>query len=424
AKPGDEEAVAVLREAGEAATLRAPAAAAHWYAAALRLLPDDQAPHRLGGLIPMAQALRYARRLQEGPGKRAAALALLPADQAGVRGQVVASAARLDQLLGRHDAALELLQEALADSDQSGPEATELKVQLAGTCFFNGDFQGLRRWVDEALLEADARDDRATRAAATGTLGCAEYMVGDMPAARKRLDEGEALFDELADEELAARLHSYVWCGMTEIYLERFVRAAAIFDRAMAVARATGHGHVTTLTRIGQGLVLIWRGRLAEAEDLLDAAIEAARLTGNDQFLTWALWARCWGATLAGDNAKAQRFGERAMDAAGDVLDPVSALAGCHLAEARLEAREAPGSCRDLILESVGGEDMPLVEGAFQSHWYEALARAELAGGGIDAADEWAKRAGDAAEGLAISGRGGEALRAGAAVALARGDSE
>src|SRR5262245_10879483 len=40
ARHGDTEAVAVLRAAGEATTLRAPAIATHWYGAALRLLPE------------------------------------------------------------------------------------------------------------------------------------------------------------------------------------------------------------------------------------------------------------------------------------------------------------------------------------------------------------------------------------------------
>ena len=39
AREGDVGAVAVLREAGEAAVRLAPASAAHWFAAALRLLP-------------------------------------------------------------------------------------------------------------------------------------------------------------------------------------------------------------------------------------------------------------------------------------------------------------------------------------------------------------------------------------------------
>jgi len=39
ARQGDEAAIALLREAGEAAAPRAPASAARWFGAALRLLP-------------------------------------------------------------------------------------------------------------------------------------------------------------------------------------------------------------------------------------------------------------------------------------------------------------------------------------------------------------------------------------------------
>jgi ATP/maltotriose-dependent transcriptional regulator MalT len=425
AKPGDEVAISVLREAGEASKLRAPTSAAHWYSAALRLLPDDREAERLGLLIPMAQALGYGGKLEEAREALDEVLALLPADQVAVRGQVVAAAARIDQLLGRHQAALDLLTGALeAVPGRSGPEATELKVQLAGACFFNSDFEGLRRWVAEALEEAASRDDRATRAAVTGTLGCAEYMVGNLDRARARLDESEGLFAALGDEELALRLHSFVWCGMTELYLERFERASAIFDRALSVARATGHGYVTTLTRIGQGLVLLWGGRLDEGIELLDGAIEAAQLTGNDQFLTWALWGRCWAGILAGDIPGAVRIGEQAVAAAGDFTDPVSAMAGCHLAEARFEAGEPPEQCRDQLLTWVGGPEMTQFERAFQPRWYELLARAELAAGRIDAAEDWVERAEAAAGDSGIGGRHVEALRARAALALAREDRE
>jgi ATP/maltotriose-dependent transcriptional regulator MalT len=425
ARPGDEPAIAVLREAGEGATLRAPASAAHWYEAALRLMPDGNDGERLGLLIPMAQALGYAGRLGDARRTLDEVLDLLPSDQMAIRGQVVASAARLDQLLGRHEAARRLLLSTLEQvPDKSSLEATELKVQLAGACFFNGDFDGLRHWVDEALTEADGRGDRATRAAATGTLGCAEYMVGDLPAARERLEESERLFSELPDEEIAGRLHSLVWCGMTEMYLERFDRATRIFERSLAVAQATGHGHVTTLTRIGQGLILLWRGRLEEGSDLLEAAVEASMLTGNDQFLTWALWGRCWAATLSGDLDHAIRFGERAVAAAGEIADPVSAMAGGYLAEARLETGEPPQTCGNEVLKSMGGEDMPLVERAFQSRWYELLTMVELAAGNVDAAEKWSERAVAAADGPGIGGRRAESLRARAAVALARGNNE
>jgi DNA-binding CsgD family transcriptional regulator/tetratricopeptide (TPR) repeat protein len=423
AKPGDQEAIALLTEAGQAAHPRAPAAAAHWYGAALRLIPDGDPGPRLGLMVPMAQALGYAGRLDEARTALDEILELIDPDQLAVRGKVVASAAQIDQLLGNHAAARDGLEAALNEMPESA-EATELKLQLAGACFFTGDFDGLRRWIAEALDEARARGDRATEATATGTLGCAEYMVDDLDAARARLDEAEKLLERIDDEQIAGRLHSMVWCGITEIYLERFDRATRLLDRAMSVAQATGHGHVTTLARIGRSLVALWRGELEPAAELLDAAAQQALLTSNDQFLTWALWGRCWGATLAGDIPAALRFGHQSVEAAGGAKDPISAFAACHLAEARLEAGEDARACRDEVIEAVGGPHMPLVEKGFKSRWYELLTRLDLAVGDVASASNWAGLATEAAEGLGLDGRSSEALRAQAAVALARDDFE
>jgi DNA-binding CsgD family transcriptional regulator len=423
AKPGDEEAVALLTEAGRSAHPRAPDAAAHWYGAALRLMPDSEPGAQLALMVPMAQALGYAGRLEEARQALDAILELIEPDQLAVRGKVAASAAQIDQLLGHHQAARDGLEAALSQMPEAGsPEATELKLQLAGACFFNGDFDGLRRWIAEALDEARTRGDRATEATATGTLGSAEYMVDNLDAARARLNEAETMLAEIDDEQIAGRLHSLVWCAMTEVYLERFDRATRLFDRAMSVAQATGHGHVTTLTRIGQALVHLWRGELEQAADLLDAATQQALLTGNDQFLTWALWARCRGAILAGDIPAALSFGRQSIKAAGDARDPISAMAACYLAEARLESGEDPAECRDQVLEAVGGPAMPLVEQGFKSHLYELLTRLELAAADLAAASNWAGLASEAADGLALDGRSSEAMRAQAAVALARDD--
>jgi DNA-binding NarL/FixJ family response regulator len=423
AKPGDDDAIALLTKAGQAAHPRAPAAAAHWYGAALRLMPDGDPGPRLALMVPMAQALGYAGRLEEARTALDEILELIDPGQLAVRGKVVASAAQIDQLLGHHQAARDGLEAALTEMPDS-PEATELKLQLAGACFFTGDFEGLRRWIAQALDEARARGDRATEAAATGTLGSAEYMVDDLDAARARLDEAEGLLAEIDDEQIAGRLHSIVWCAMTEIYLERFDRASRLLDRAMSVAQATGHGHVTTLTRIGQALVALWRGELEVAAKLLDAAAQQALLTGNDQFLTWALWARCWGATLAGDIPAALRFGHESVKAAGGARDPISAMAACHLAEARLEAGEDPEPYIGEVIEAVGGADMPLVEQGFKSRLYELLTQLSLAADDLASASNWAGLATEAAEGLGLDGRSSEALRAQAAVSLARDDFE
>lgn len=423
AKPGDQEAIEVLTEAGRLAHPRAPAAAAHWYGAALRLIPDGDSGARLALMVPMAQALGYAGQLEAARGILDDILELIEPDQLAVRGKVAASAAQIDQLLGRHQAARDGLVEMLAEMPES-VEATELKLQLAGACFFTGDFDGLRRWIAEALDEAQARGDRATEATATGTLGSAEYMTNDLDAARARLDEAEVMLAEIEDEQIAGRLHSIVWCAITEIYLERFDRATALLERAMSVAQATGHGHVTTLARIGQSFVALWRGQLGVAAELLDAAAQQALLTSNDQFLTWALWGRCWGATLAGDIPAALRFGRQSVEAAGGAKDPISAFAACHLAEAKLEAGEDPAGYRDQVIDAVGGAHMPLVEKGFKSRWYELLTRLDLAGGDLASASNWADLATEAAEGLGLDGRTSEAQRAQAAVAIARDDFE
>ena len=425
AKPGDGEAIALLTEAGRAAHPRAPAAAAHWYGAALRLTSDDDVEARLGLMVPMAQALGYAGRLKQARGTLDDILELIGPDQHAIRGKVAASAAQIDQLLGRHESARQGLEAALAElPDDDSPEATELKLQLAGACFFTGDFDGLRRWIAQALEEASAHGDRATEAAATGTLGSAEYMTDNLDAARQRLEEAQALLAEIEDEQIAGRLHSIIWAGIAETYLERFDRATALFERAMSVARATGHGHVTTLARIGQGLVHLWRAELEPGTELLDNAAQQATLTGNDQFLTWALWGRCWAATLAGDTQGAIRVGERAVRAAGGARDPLSAFVHCYLAEARLDAGEPPAECRQQVVDAVGGREMPLVERGYKTHWYELLTRIELTGGDAEAAAEWSGLAAAAAEDLGLDGRSAEAKRAEAQVDLARSNQD
>jgi DNA-binding NarL/FixJ family response regulator len=118
------------------------------------------------------------------------------------------------------------------------------------------------------------------------------------------------------------------------------------------------------------------------------------------------------------------RFGRQSVEVAGSAKDPISAFAKCHLAEARLEAGEDPTQCRDEIIDAVGGPDMPLVEQGFKSHWYELLTRLELAAGDLSSASNWAGLATEAAKGLGLDGRSSEAMRAQAAVALARDDFE
>ena len=79
----------------------------------------------------------------------------------------------------------------------------------------------------------------------------------------------------------------------SELYLDRYAEADAHADRALAVARATGQGeHFLVLVADPRRGVWRLRGKLAEAGELLDGGIEAARLLGNTHALVWSLSGR------------------------------------------------------------------------------------------------------------------------------------
>ena len=114
ARHGDRVAAGVLRQAGAAAAHRAPASAARWFTAALRLLPPSgPAAERIELLSARAAALAATGQFA---GSRAAlleSLALTP-DSAGTTVRLTAACAAVEHLLGRSDEAHRHLIDALA----------------------------------------------------------------------------------------------------------------------------------------------------------------------------------------------------------------------------------------------------------------------------------------------------------------------
>jgi DNA-binding NarL/FixJ family response regulator len=413
AEPGDMYATGVLAKAAAEAAPRAPAAAAHWWAAALRLLPADTPnEERLALLVPRATALGAAGALAESRDALYEALALIP--QAEVKGQVVAFIAMIEQLLGRHDEAHALLIETLAER----PESPALRIELAKERYFAADWRGMRRYAADALAAARALDDAPLIAAAAGILALAEYHLPDVAAARPLLDEAAARLDALTDDQLAGRLDAALFVGWAEQCLARWDDVHRHYERALGVARATGQGHLRIPMTIGRAIAHLWQGNLAAAAELAEDGIEIARLSGHDQWISWTLTTRCWIATLAGELETALDTGREAHVITRRLArSHWGALTACYLAEAHLEAGDHE-ACRRLLL----GE-LQFVERAFQTRWYEVLTRAELAAGRFSDADRHAAHAEMAACGLGLPARSGEAHRARAAVLLAAGDS-
>jgi DNA-binding NarL/FixJ family response regulator len=425
AQPGDRAAVDVLAAAARAAAARAPSAAAHWWAAALRLLPSTAPPEeRLALLAPMATALGAAGDLAASRDALREVLALLPADQPARGGQIVAFIALIEQLLGQQDEAHALLSDALAAQPDSGsPAATALRIELANERFFVGDWAEMRRHAADALDAARALADPVLVISATGILALAEHHRPDTARAQALLDEAATRLDALSDDQLAVRLDAALFTGWGELCIERWDAVHRHLSRATAVARATGQGYLLVPMTTARAIAYTWQGALGTAAELADEAIDASRLAANDQSLLWSLTVRCWVATLAGDLVEAIRLGEEALGTARRVTRTVwAALAGCFLAEARLEAGD-PDGCRAQLLDAAGGRGLPLIERAFQPRWFEILTRAELARGRLEEAERWAAAAEAAARAVGVRGRTSEALRARAAVRLARGDS-
>ena len=82
------------------------------------------------------------------------------------------------------------------------------------------------------------------------------------------------------DEELARSLRGATNLAASEVYLDRVEEAGAHVERALAVAGATGQGQFLPLL-FWVGMIRSARGRLADAAELLDTAVEIARLSGH-----------------------------------------------------------------------------------------------------------------------------------------------
>ena len=132
ASAGDEAAAAILEQAAHQAAARAPAVAARWLSAALRVLPEGDAERRLGILVPLATALAASGRLEAALETLLRTLDQIPPELAELRVRLVAACASCENALGRHDAAHARLLHARAEFPDDGTAGgAALQVELA-----------------------------------------------------------------------------------------------------------------------------------------------------------------------------------------------------------------------------------------------------------------------------------------------------
>jgi DNA-binding CsgD family transcriptional regulator len=411
---GDAEAVAVLEAAARSASARAPAVAARWLSAALRLRPEADGEWRLGTLAQLAGALVATGRLPEALEVLEEALGLAEATPLRVR--LVAACAACENALGRHGAAHARLLHAL--TELPGEEAA-LQVELAADALYDSDFAAMQAWAARAVRTAG---DPGLEAVAQALLCFAEYGLGRAGPARAARAAAAAGLDGLPDELLAARLDLPHYLGFAEYFCERYEDAARHFRRGITLARDAGQGQFLVQMMVGLAQALERLGRLREALETAEAAVEASRLTANPQAVGFALVAEAWTAAELGDVAHARAAAEEALALLAGLDESVLTRAThAHVGVIWLEIGE-PERCVEQ-LRAAGLPDFPLIEPGRRGWLYTVLARAELARGDPHAAAGWAERAEATVARLGLPLAEAWVLHARALLALDAGDA-
>jgi ATP/maltotriose-dependent transcriptional regulator MalT len=423
AREGDLAAVAVLREAGEAAAPLSPASSAQWFGAALRLLPET-APgeERVALLLARANSLASTGRFGESHADLLDCVGIVQRDAEDWRVRVTTACAAVEHLLGLQSEAHRHLSTALAEvGDSQSAEAVELMIELSVDGFHAGDHEAMRGWAERAVAAATPLGDRALLAAALSVRAWAGAMAGDGEQAQTHCDEATELVDELSDEEAARRLNTLAHLTAADVWLDRYPATTRHARRALEICRRTGQGEQFPLIVQMLGVSLWVQGKPLEAEELFDGAVEAARLSDNVQSLLWNLFNRSLAALATGDLDVALATAEESFELAGRLEPGIFSVAtAATFASALLETGQAEQSVR---LLPAGGEELRAIGGGWRARFLEMLTRALLATGRRADAARTAAATQACADAVSLPTAAGMASLAAAEVALDAGES-
>jgi ATP/maltotriose-dependent transcriptional regulator MalT len=424
ARHGDMASIGVLRDAAAATIQRSPASAARWLSVALRLMPDTApVPERIALLATMARALAASGRFEDARAALLECIAIAPPEPAALRVDLIVGCAGVEQLLSRLEEADGRLTRALAElPPEPSPPVATLLIELTAIATARTRSEEAAAYGARALEIARATGDRTLVAAAAATLAFAEATGSAITDAERHRSEAAELIDAMPDDELASRVSAIGELARAELYLDRFSQATAHVERGIAIARATAQGQLFPVLVPLLGWLRTTSGRLDEAAELLDGAIEAARVAHNEQALAWTLFNRAVTALHAGELDDAVAWAaEGAGVAGGDgMLACFTGLVhGMALIE-RGDPRRGVGS----MTASAGGPGLPHAGGGWNAYFLEWLVRGLLAAGRPEDARRAVERARAVAEetGLALAATAAD--RAAARLAGESGDAE
>ena len=395
ARRGDDEAISLLVEAARTATGRAPASAARWLAAAVRLVPErgPGSERRLELMPELAGAFASIGALEQCQEILLQALDLLPDATDELRTALIAGCAQAEIFLGRYEQARARLVHALGEvGEEISPARVQLELALAAYGTYANDFDLAVRSAASARVHASELGRQALHATALSILSLSSYAAGEIADAEDAHSSACALVDELSDGSISRRVEMMWFLGWAGWFLGRYGAAEAHFARGIAVSRAYGDARLLIEMTVGHAIALTWLGRLGEAVALSEEALEAGQLSNSPNRLMWCNIARCLSLTAAGDLDAALPAGEEAVAIARELgVSVVSAGAGWTCAAALIEGGEHQRAV-DVLLELLGGPELSGYFAGMRPFCYGLLTRAETRRGNAAGARDWAQR--------------------------------
>ncbi|MBV9366009.1 MAG: AAA family ATPase [Solirubrobacterales bacterium] len=418
---GDEQAIALLVQAGRDAAPRAPETAGRWLLAATRLLPqteDDE--RRLAMLSEAATALTYAGAYEEALDVLAQASDRLPPEAHEERARLVARIAFAKRMSGRPLESRSLVEQALISLPADSRGALELTLELAIDHYWRGEFGPMHDVAQDVWSRAGGAPLFAVWAGALCSLASASE--NRLAQARSELREVEAACATLSDEQLAEHIDVLGYLAQASSLLERSDDALQYARRGLRLAESTGQSPYIPGQLVLQTNALAMKGRITEAVAVAESATDAALLAGNDQFAVWALWADAMACSAAGDTSRALTSAREAAARAEKMTETFfSSLSRLHVAAALNAAGDAAGARAELAAFEAG-PDQYLLDVHGGQGW-ELLIQTQLALGDLEAAAESASTAEARARSTSLPQRTATAMCARAAVLLAGDDA-
>ena len=421
---GDEQAIALLVEAGREVAPRAPQAAGRWLLAATRLLPprgEDERRQPL--LLEAASALLFAGDYDASLAALEEAGALLSSACVRERAALVAKMSFAARMSGRPLETRTLVAQALEGVPPDTSAALTLKLELAIDHYWRGEFVQMHEVAHGVAVSARGGREELSLAlaAAAGLCSLASSSLKRPAEARAELVEAKAALDAVSDAQLADRIDLAGYVAQAAAALERIDVALECVDRGKRLAQTTGQEPYIPGMLVLETNALFMKGRISEAKTVAETATDAAVLTGNDQFAIWALWADAMVCSCAGDTARALVSAREAVARSERVpASFFSSLSRLHLAAALHAGGDVAGAAAELA-GFEAGPNQQLLDLRGGQGW-ELLVLTQLALGELQAAAESADRAEMSARAASLPRRTATALCASAAVLLARGD--